>query len=80
MLGIGLYVETPISTGAVMIPPTSPCFQRGAPPSTVLKWCENGELSALDLEKIVERLQQHDPVAQSLDLSHFNALQLNGQG
>jgi hypothetical protein len=44
-------------------------------PSTVLKWCGNGELSSLDLKTVVERLKQADPVAQSLQLSHFSALQ-----
>ncbi|MCH9714656.1 MAG: hypothetical protein K0U63_08940 [Cyanobacteria bacterium] len=43
--------------------------------STVLKWCGNGELSALDLERIVQRLQQVDPVAEALDPSHFAAIQ-----
>ncbi len=46
-----------------------------AMPSTVLKWCGNGELSSLDLETVVERLKQADPVARSLQLSHFQALQ-----
>jgi hypothetical protein len=46
-----------------------------AVPSTVLKWCGNGELSALDLERIVQRLQQADPVASSLQPSHFSAIQ-----
>ncbi|MEB3320916.1 MAG: hypothetical protein VKI63_08260 [Cyanobium sp.] len=44
-------------------------------PSTVLKWCGNGELSSLDLEAVVERLKQVDPVARSLQLSHFSGLQ-----
>ncbi len=44
-------------------------------PSTVLKWCGNGELSSLDLETVVERLKQADPVAHSLQLNHFQALQ-----
>ena len=46
-------------------------------PSTVLKWCGNGELSALDLERIVQRLQQADPMASSLQPSHFTAIQLD---
>jgi hypothetical protein len=46
-------------------------------PSTVLKWCGNGELSALDLERIVQRLQQADPVASSLQPSHFSAIQVD---
>ena len=44
-------------------------------PSTVLKWCGNGELSALDLERIVQRLRQADPTARSLQPSHFTAIQ-----
>jgi hypothetical protein len=47
----------------------------GGTASTVLKWCGNGELSALDLERIVQRLQQVDPVAEALDPSHFAAIQ-----
>jgi len=46
-------------------------------PSTVLKWCGNGELSALDLERIVQRLRQADPVASSLQPSHFSAIQVD---
>ena len=46
-------------------------------PSTVLKWCGNGELSALDLERIVQRLHQADPVASSLQPSHFSAIQVD---
>lgn len=46
-------------------------------PSTVLKWCGNGELSALDLERIVQRLQQADPVASSLQPSHFTSIQVD---
>jgi hypothetical protein len=48
----------------------------GATASTVLKWCGNGELSALDLQRVVHRLQQVDPVAQeALHPSHFSTLQ-----
>lgn len=48
----------------------------GATVSTVLKWCGNGELSALDLQRVVHRLQQADPVAQqALHPSHFSTLQ-----
>lgn len=43
----------------------------GATPNTVLKWCRNGELSRLDLERIVERLQQLDPTAHTLHASQF---------
>ncbi|MFM7754052.1 MAG: hypothetical protein ACKO58_06635 [Cyanobium sp.] len=46
-------------------------------PNTVLKWCGNGELSALDLERIVQRLRQADPVASSLQPSHFSAIQVD---
>ncbi|MFY8147924.1 MAG: hypothetical protein ACOVNL_01750 [Prochlorococcaceae cyanobacterium] len=34
--------------------------------STALKWCSNGELSELDLHRILSRLSQVDPVAESL--------------
>jgi hypothetical protein len=43
----------------------------GALPNTTLKWCRNGELSRLDLERIVERLQQLDPTAHALHPSQF---------
>ncbi|MFM9101179.1 MAG: hypothetical protein ACKOPS_07530 [Cyanobium sp.] len=46
-------------------------------PNTVLKWCGNGELTALDLERIVQRLRQADPVASSLQPSHFSAIQVD---
>ena len=60
-------------------PPGDPggVLQPCAVPSTVLKWCGNGELSALDLERIVQRLKQADPVAQALHPSHFTAIQLD---
>ena len=49
--------------------------QGAATPSTVLKWSSDGELSALDLQRLVDRLQQTDPVAEALlHASHFNAL------
>ncbi|CAK6691815.1 hypothetical protein VB716_12880 [Synechococcus sp. CCY9201] len=35
--------------------------------STALKWCSNGELSELDLHRILSRLSQVDPVAGPLD-------------
>jgi hypothetical protein len=43
-------------------------FQRTADPlnSTSLKWCQDGELSKLDLARIVELLSQVDPVAEAL--------------
>ena len=34
--------------------------------STTLKWASDGELSALDLERILERLSAVDPAAQPL--------------
>jgi hypothetical protein len=44
-------------------------------PSTVLKWSSDGELSVLDLQRLVDRLQQTDPVAEALlHASHFTAL------
>ncbi len=44
-------------------------------PSTVLKWSSNGELSPLDLQRLVARLQRTDPVAEELlHPSHFSAL------
>lgn len=41
--------------------------------STTLKWASDGELSALDLERILERLCAVDPAAQELT----RLLQLN---
>ncbi len=35
--------------------------------STALKWCSNGELSELDLHRILSRLSEVDPVAGPLD-------------
>ena len=43
--------------------------------STALKWSSDGELSALDLHRIVARLADTDPVARELDVSHFGLLQ-----
>jgi hypothetical protein len=34
--------------------------------STSLKWCQDGELSKLDLDRILELLVQSDPVAEAL--------------
>jgi hypothetical protein len=34
--------------------------------STALKWSSNGELSTLDLQRIVDLLTRVDPVAQAL--------------
>jgi hypothetical protein len=39
--------------------------------STTLKWSAEGELSALDLHRIVARLADADPVASHLSLHHF---------
>lgn len=36
------------------------------PSCTALKWAEDGELSPLDLERILQLLSQADPVAQAL--------------
>jgi hypothetical protein len=44
------------------------CSQRTADPlnSTSLKWCQDGELSKLDLDRILQLLVQSDPVAEAL--------------
>ena len=42
---------------------------------TALKWGCDGELSALDLQRILERLEAADPAAGAL-LSHFDEAQL----
>ena len=34
--------------------------------STSLKWCQDGELSKLDLDRILDLLVQSDPVAEAL--------------
>lgn len=39
--------------------------------STALKWSREGELSALDLHRILSRLALADPVASHLSLQHF---------
>jgi hypothetical protein len=45
----------------------SPSCQPADPQaSTTLKWASDGELSALDLERILERLCAVDPAAQPL--------------
>jgi hypothetical protein len=43
-------------------------FQHTTDPlnSTSLKWCQDGELSKLDLDRILELLVQSDPVAEAL--------------
>jgi hypothetical protein len=43
-------------------------FQRTTDPlnSTSLKWCQDGELSKLDLDRILQLLVQSDPVAEAL--------------
>lgn len=44
------------------------CSQRTTDPlnSTSLKWCQDGELSKLDLDRILQLLVQSDPVAEAL--------------
>jgi hypothetical protein len=56
-----------------MTPASQP--QQPAEPqvSTTLKWASDGELSSLDLERILERLCAVDPAAQELT----RQLQLN---
>jgi hypothetical protein len=52
-----------------------PLREAATTPSTVLKWSSDGELSALDLQRLVDLLQQTDPVAEALlQHCHFNAL------
>lgn len=41
--------------------------------STALKWASDGELSALDLERIMSRLAAVDPAVQSLQSSAESA-------
>ncbi|WP_255459995.1 hypothetical protein [Cyanobium sp. NS01] len=36
-----------------------------------MKWSSDGELSALDLHRIIDRLVDADPVASSLTVSQF---------
>ncbi|MFQ6538999.1 MULTISPECIES: hypothetical protein [Aphanothece] len=43
--------------------------------STALKWSSDGELSVLDLHRIIARLADADPIASGLDVSHFGAVQ-----
>ena len=40
--------------------------QATQPSCTALKWAEDGELSSLDLERILNLLSQADPVAEAL--------------
>ncbi|MCP9891813.1 hypothetical protein KBY57_12235 [Cyanobium sp. Aljojuca 7D2] len=48
--------------------PASPSHQPADPQaSTTLKWASDGELSSLDLERILERLCAVDPAAQPLN-------------
>jgi hypothetical protein len=44
--------------------------------STALKWCDDGELSAPDLQRILKLLTDADPVAESLLASPLDAVQL----
>jgi hypothetical protein len=47
--------------------PVSPSRQPAEPQtSTTLKWASDGELSALDLERILVRLRAVDPAAEAL--------------
>lgn len=43
-----------------------PITQATQPTCTALKWAEDGELSQLDLERILALLSQADPVAEAL--------------
>ncbi len=43
-----------------------PTLQLSQPSCTALKWAEDGELSPLDLERILNLLSQADPVAEAL--------------
>lgn len=43
-----------------------PTLQSSQPSCTALKWAEDGELSPLDLERILNLLSQADPVAEAL--------------
>jgi hypothetical protein len=45
---------------------TMPSLQSSQPTCTALKWAEDGELSPLDLERILKLLSQVDPVAEAL--------------
>jgi hypothetical protein len=45
---------------------TMPSPRPSHPSCTALKWAEDGELSPLDLERILQLLSQADPVAQAL--------------
>lgn len=47
--------------------------QRGAE-HTALKWGRDGELSDLDLQRILQRLTAVDPAAETLN-DHFSTLQ-----
>jgi hypothetical protein len=46
--------------------------------STALKWCDDGELSAPDLQRILKLLTDADPVAESLLSSPIDGVQLDG--
>jgi len=41
--------------------------------STALKWGQDGELSKLDLDRILTLLSQADPLAESLIVERFEA-------
>ena len=66
----------PVVVSPASFPPSSPNHgcQRGAE-HTALKWGCDGELSALDLQRILERLTAVDPAAEALS-QHFDSAQL----
>lgn len=64
-----LFPERPTDAGLRQLPFMSKTgFPRTADPlnSTSLKWCQDGELSKLDLARILDLLSQADPVAEAL--------------
>ncbi len=50
-----------------------PSLQSSQPTCTALKWAEDGELSPLDLERILKLLSQVDPVAEALVAAPLNS-------
>jgi hypothetical protein len=55
----------PVGPGAEGAAPFRPACDAGValPPSTSLKWAQDGELTALDLHHVLARLCLHDPQA-----------------
>ncbi len=51
---------------------TMPSLQAPQPSCTALKWAEDGELSSLDLQRILNLLSQADPVAEALLAAPLN--------